>query len=145
MIIRFKKLHPEAKLPVAAYERASGFDLITHEDILIQPGQIYSVNTGLQLADVSDPDVEIQIRPRSSLAKNWMIIPNSPATIDNDYRGEIIVLLLNLGKSVYRIKEGDKYAQLVISRVIRGVEFQLTEEVSKTERGAKGFGSSDEG
>ena len=144
MIIRFKKLHPEAQLPVAAYERASGFDLIAHEDILIQPGQIYSVNTELQLANVSDPDVEIQIRPRSSLAKNWILIPNSPATIDNDYRGEIIVLLLNVGKSVYQIKKGGKYAQLVISRVVRGVEFQLTEEVSGTQRGAKGFGSSND-
>ena len=144
MKIKFKKLHPEAQLPASAYERASGFDLVANEDILIQTGQIYSVNTGLQLADVSDPDIEIQIRPRSSLAEKWIIIPNSPATIDNDYRGEIKILLLNLGRFTHKIKKGEKYAQLVISRVVRGVEFQLTEEVSGTQRGAKGFGSSND-
>lgn len=143
MLIQFKKLNSEANLPKAAYERASGYDLFATEDFTIQSGQIYSVNTGLQLAYVSELDIEIQIRPRSSLAKSWIIIPNSPATIDNDYRGEIIVLLLNIGRYAHRIKKGQAYAQLVVSRVVRGIELSFSEEVIGTERGRRGFGSSD--
>jgi dUTP pyrophosphatase len=141
MNIKIKRIHPDAKLPVYAHGPAedAGMDLRSVEDITILPAQTYAVATGLSIE--LPPGYEAQIRPRSGLAfKHSITIPNSPGTIDPAYRGEIKVILLNLGQAPFVIQPGDRIAQMVIAKyeAIHWVE----EELSDTTRGEGGFGSS---
>ena len=137
---------PHAKdLPLPAYhsEKASGVDLAAavpeEQPITLAPGARALVPTGLVLE--IEAGFEGQIRPRSGLAlKHGVTVLNSPGTIDADYRGEIQVLLINLGEEPFVITRGDRIAQLVLAPVLRG-EFIETIEVVKTARGAGGFGS----
>ena len=97
------------------------------------------VPTGLSIA--IDQSLEIQIRPRSGLAaKNNITVLNTPGTIDSDYRGEIKVILINLGKDDFVIKNGDRIAQMVICPIIKS-EFEIVDELPNTPRGLGGFGS----
>jgi dUTP pyrophosphatase len=141
MKIAIKRLHPDAQLPVYAHgpEEDAGLDLRAVEAVTLQPGVPALVPTGLAIA--LPPGFEAQIRPRSGLAlKHALTIPNAPATIDPGYRGEIKVIVLNLGHASYEVHAGDRIAQMVIARyeAIEWVEGDLNDSV----RGAGGFGSS---
>ena len=114
-------------------------DLCAVEDVTLEPGVPKLVPTGLTVE--IPPGYEAQVRPRSGLAlKHAITLPNSPATIDPGYRGEIRVILLNLGKENYVVHRGDRIAQMVISRY-ESVEWEEG-ELSNSARGAGGFGSS---
>jgi dUTP pyrophosphatase len=114
-------------------------DLCAVESVELQPGEPSLVPTGLAIA--LPPGYEAQIRPRSGLAlKHSIILPNSPATIDPGYRGEIRVILLNLGKEPYLVRQGDRIAQMVVARY-EPVEWEES-HLGDSRRGAGGFGSS---
>src|SRR5579883_874179 len=117
MNIRIKKLAPNAELPAYAHgpHEDAGMDLRATEHIILKPGVARAVGTGLAIE--LPPGYEAQVRPRSGLAlKHSITLPNSPATIDPGYRGEIRVILLNLGHDEYTIHPGDRIAQMVIAR-----------------------------
>lgn len=141
MNIRIRRLHPDAELPAYAHGPAedAGMDLKSLEDVLLEPGRPALVSTGLAIE--LPPGYEAQLRPRSGLAlRHAVTLPNAPATIDPGYRGEIRVILLNLGTEPYLIHKGDRIAQMVIARyeAIEWEEGDLNDSV----RGSDGFGSS---
>ncbi len=141
MEIRIQKLSPEATLPAYAHgaDEDSGMDLRALESVTLEPGKAALVPTGLAIE--LPPGYEAQIRPRSGLAlKHSITLPNSPATIDPGYRGEIRVILLNLGAAPYVVEKGDRIAQMVIARYER-VEW-VEGDLAQSARGAGGFGSS---
>lgn len=127
--------------PVYSSESASGADIkadIT-EDIIISSGDTSMVPTGLFIE--IPPGYEAQIRPRSGLAaKHGITVLNTPGTIDADYRGEIKIILINLGKEDFIIKRGDRIAQMVFAPVVRA-QFERTIELNDSNRGSGGFGS----
>jgi dUTP pyrophosphatase len=126
-------------LPAKATAGAAGYDLMSAEDGSLAPFERRLFRTGLQIAV---PDgFECQIRPRSGLAlRHGITLPNTPATIDSDYRGELMVALVNLGPEPFAVARGMRIAQMVIARVERA-EFTEVAELPVTERGAGGFGS----
>lgn len=141
MIIRIQRLHPDAELPVYAHgpEEDAGLDLKSLADVELAPNVPALVPTGLAIE--LPPGYEAQLRPRSGLAlRHAITLPNSPATIDPGYRGEIRVILLNLGREPYQVHKGDRIAQMVIARY-EAVEWEEV-ELNETIRGAGGFGSS---
>ncbi len=141
MKLRIQRLHPDAELPAYAHGPAedAGLDLKSLADVELQPNVPALVPTGLAIE--LPPGFEAQIRPRSGLAlKHAITLPNSPATIDPGYRGEIRVILLNLGREPYQVHKGDRIAQMVIARY-EPVEWAEV-ELSESARGAGGFGSS---
>ena len=128
-------------LPLPAYETsgAAGLDLRSAEGATLAPGERAAVSTGLSIA--LPPGHEGQVRPRSGLARrHGVTVLNSPGTIDEDYRGELIVLLVNLGREAHRIERGDRIAQLVVAPVTR-VRVVEVEALSSTDRDTGGFGS----
>jgi len=138
--VRFKKLRPNALTPRYMSEGAAGMDLASAADepIELAPRARAAVPTGL--AFEIPPGFEGQVRPRSGLARNFGVtIVNAPGTIDSDYRGEVTVLLVNLGENPHIIRPGDRIAQLIIAPVI-SAELEETAELGGTERGAGGFG-----
>lgn len=139
--LRVRVLTQGATPPSYQSAGAAGMDLSAclASPVVIQPGEISRIPTGLALAI---PDgYEGQIRPRSGLAsKSGVTLPNAPGTIDSDYRGEVIVPLINLGRSPFEVKHGMRIAQLVISAVARVVVVG-TMELDATARGDRGFGS----
>lgn len=131
-------------LPLPAYmtEGAAGMDLhaAVAEDVRIEPGSIVLVPTGLAIAIPSG--FEAQVRPRSGLAvKHAISLPNTPATIDSDYRGEIRVPLINLGRMPFVVSRGMRIAQLIVAPVVR-VTWEEVPELPVTTRAAGGFGHS---
>jgi dUTP pyrophosphatase len=121
---------------------AAGMDLhaATGDDVVIEPGAIVLVPTGLEVA--IPEGYEGQVRPRSGLAvKHGISLPNTPATIDSDYRGEIRVPLINLGSEPFRVSRGMRIAQLIVAPVVR-VAWDEVEELPATARAAGGFGHS---
>ena len=126
-------------LPAYATGGAAGMDVVAAEAITLRPGQRSAVGTGFALAI---PDgYEIQVRPRSGLAlKHGISVPNTPGTIDSDYRGELKIILINHSEDTFAITRGDRIAQLILAPVTRA-EWQIVEELAETERGAGGFGS----
>ena len=139
MKLKIKKLTQEAVIPAYQTELAAGFDLHSIEDYMLKRGERKLIKTGL--AFEIEPGYEVQIRPRSGLAfKHGITVLNTPGTIDADYRGEIMVLLINLGEEDFEIKKGERIAQAVIAPVIQA-EFVEVEELSETKRGKGGFGS----
>lgn len=141
MKIRVKRLTPDAVLPEYAHgpKEDSGLDLRAAADATLYPGTPQLVPTGLAIE--IPPGYEAQIRPRSGLAlKHAITLPNSPATIDPGYRGEVRVILLNLGREPYQVHAGDRIAQIVIARY-EAVEWEEA-ELSDSVRGSGGFGSS---
>jgi dUTP pyrophosphatase len=129
-------------LPAPATPGAAGLDLRAAVDgeLVIEPGARALVPTGLRVAI---PDgYEGQVRPRSGLAwRHGITLPNTPGTIDCDYRGEVQVILLNTGREPVTVRRGDRIAQLVIGPVVRA-RFEEVAELDATERGERGFGSS---
>lgn len=139
--LKIRKLHLAAHLPTYAHgpDEDAGMDLRATEGALLEPGIPQAIPTGLAIE--LPAGYEAQIRPRSGLAlKHAITLPNSPATIDPGYRGEIKVILLNLGKQPYEIHPGDRIAQMVIARY-EAVEWVET-ELADSARGHGGFGSS---
>ncbi|MCU1262265.1 MAG: deoxyuridine 5-triphosphate nucleotidohydrolase [Bryobacterales bacterium] len=139
--IKIDRLHENARLPDYAHGPAedAGLDLHAVEDVTLLPGVPALVPTGLAIE--LPPGCEAQIRPRSGLAlKHAITLPNSPATIDPGYRGEIRVILLNLGREPYTIHTGDRIAQMIVARY-EPVEWEET-ELTDSKRGTRGFGSS---
>jgi dUTP pyrophosphatase len=141
MKIRLKRLVPEAVLPQYAHGpmEDAGLDLRSVADVRLEPGIPQLVPTGLAIE--VPPGYEAQIRPRSGLAlKHAITLPNSPATIDPGYRGEVRVILLNLGREPYQVHVGDRIAQMVIARY-EAIEWEEG-DLGESNRGAGGFGSS---
>jgi deoxyuridine 5'-triphosphate nucleotidohydrolase len=125
--------------PFRATAGAAGYDLHAAEDATIQPGEFLAVATGYALAI---PDgYEGQVRPRSGLAaKHGVTVLNAPGTVDSDYRGEVKVILINLGQDAFVIKRGERIAQMVIAPVTRA-ELNVVATLDETLRGSGGFGS----
>jgi dUTP pyrophosphatase len=139
MNIKIVLCDPRATLPSYETEGASGFDLRSISPMIINSGEIVLVKTGLQME--IPRGYELQIRSRSGLAlKNGVHVLNSPGTVDSDYRGEIGVILKNSGNEPFVIGSGDRIAQGVIAEVTQ-VEFEKVEQLSETNRGNGGFGS----
>jgi len=139
MILKIKRLSPDAVIPSYQTEEAAGFDLHSVDEVVIKKGERKLISTGL--AFEIEKGYEVQIRPRSGLAfKHGVSVLNSPGTIDSDYRGEIKVLLINLGDKDFEIKKGDRIAQAVIAPVVQAKILEV-DELSSTERGSGGFGS----
>lgn len=141
MKVRIQKLRPDAFLPEYAHgpDEDAGMDLRAVEEIVLEPGVPRAVPTGLAIE--LQPGHEAQVRPRSGLAlKHSITLPNAPATIDPGYRGEIKVILLNLGREPYCVHVGDRIAQMVIARYER-IEWEEG-TLNNSRRGTGGFGSS---
>ncbi len=139
--IRVKRLpHFEGlELPAYATEGAAGMDVLAAEDVSLAPGARHAVATGLALA--VPHGFELQVRPRSGLAlKHGVTLPNTPGTIDSDYRGELKVIMINLGDAAFEIRRGDRVAQLVLAPVTTATWLKV-DELDETARGEGGFGS----
>jgi len=138
VVIKVKK-HDGGSLPKYMTEHSAGADVFAASGTVIKPGETALVPTGLFL-EIPE-GFEVQVRPRSGLALNHgIILPNSPGTIDADYRGELKIILMNLGKKDFEVKQGDRVAQIIASKVARAT-FDETGALSETGRGAAGFGS----
>jgi dUTP pyrophosphatase len=141
IFVKIRLLKKNAVLPAKQSVGAAGFDISACMDrsVTISPLDRVAIPTGVALE--IPPGCEGQIRPRSGLAKNaGLTLLNSPGTIDSDYRGEITVIVINLGKENVTIKNGDRIAQIVFSPVLHAV-MTAVDDLSVTERGGKGFGS----
>ena len=140
--VRIERLAHGADLPLPAYATAgsSGLDLLAAGEATIEPGRHVAVPTGLRIAL---PDgVEAQVRPRSGLAaRHAVTVLNAPGTVDADYRGEILVLLINHGSEPFRVERGMRIAQLVLAPVLRGRWREVAVDPTGTARGEGGFGS----
>jgi dUTP pyrophosphatase len=139
--IRLTRLPHGEGLPLPSYAThgAAGMDVVAAEDFDLEPGQRHAVATGFKVA--IPEGYEIQVRPRSGLAlKHGITVPNTPGTIDSDYRGEVKVILANLGTEPFEVKRGERIAQLVPAPVLRA-HFAEVQELADTARGTGGFGS----
>jgi dUTP pyrophosphatase len=139
--VRVKRLNHGAGLPLPDYasKGAAGMDVCAAESLLLRVGKRHAVATGFAFAI---PDgYEVQVRPRSGLAlKHGITCLNTPGTIDSDYRGEVKVILANLGEDDFQITKGDRIAQLVVAPVTHAAMVEV-DEIDETARGAGGFGS----
>jgi len=144
--VRFTRLpsNPDLPLPERATAHAAGYDVRSADaSVVLRPGEIRLVNTGL-LMELPE-GVECQVRPRSGLAlKYGVTLPNSPGTIDPDYRGELRVIMQNLGSEVVTLERGERIAQLVFAR-FETPQVVEVERLSDTDRGTGGFGSTGKG
>lgn len=141
MQIRIQRVHPDAILPAYAHgpQEDAGMDLCAVAEVTLEPGVPLLVPTGLTIEVPAG--FEAQVRPRSGLAlKHAITIPNAPGTIDPGYRGEVRVILLNLGREPYTVHPGDRIAQMILARY-EPVEW-LEEKLADSARGQGGFGSS---
>ncbi len=126
-------------LPARATAQAAGMDLVAAVEVSLAPGERKLVPTGLKVAVPAG--YELQLRPRSGLAlKHGITLPNTPATIDADYRGELQVILMNLGHEPFTVRRGDRIAQMLVQRV-EAVAFREVEVLPESGRGEGGFGS----
>jgi len=140
--LRVKKVRSKAHVEIPQYmsEGASGLDLFVSidNDIELKPLERALIPTGVSVS--IPPGCEAQIRPRSGLAiKHGITLLNSPGTIDSDYRGEINLIVINLGQEPFVIKHGMRLAQMIISPYIK-VKIDLVEDIDNTKRGGSGFG-----
>lgn len=138
--IKFQRLQSRARLPVYMTHLAAGMDICAclEEPLTLKVGQRSLIATGLACA--IPPGYEIQVRPRSGLAiKHGIALVNAPGTIDADYRGEIKIILINLGDQPFTVNDGERIAQLVVAPVCRA-ELRETDMLEETPRGTGGFG-----
>lgn len=138
--INIKKINNSARLPRCMTQYSAGYDIYScnETDIVIQPGKVELIPTGIAIS--LPHNYEAQIRPRSGLAiKHKIGVLNSPGTIDSDYRGEIKVILFNFGKTEFTISKYTRIAQMVVSKH-ETIDFKICEELDNTDRGAGGFG-----
>jgi dUTP pyrophosphatase len=137
--IKFKKIVPEAVIPEYQTKGAAGMDLVSMIDIYLRPGDRALIKTGIAVE--LPQGYEGQVRSRSGLSlKQGLVVLNSPGTIDEDYRGEIGVIIHNVDFECHQIKKGDKIAQLVINKVEK-FPIEVVTELTNTDRGSGGFGS----
>ena len=139
--ILIKKLSSSVSIPKYETPGASGMDITAYieNNIIINPGEKFLVSTGFSIA--IPKGYEVQIRPRSGLAaKRSITVLNTPGTIDADYRGEIKVILINLGKEKFIVKNGERIAQMVVCPVVQA-NLEEVEDLPDTKRGSGGFGS----
>lgn len=143
MELKVKKLRPEATLPHYAHPGDAGMDLFAAEETALAPGEWRMVRTGIAME--LPAGTEAQVRPRSGLAaKHGVSVLNAPGTIDEGYRGEVCVILVNHGRERFAVHPGLKIAQMVIQPVLRLVVAEAV-ELSGTARGEGGFGSTGDG
>ncbi len=143
VVIQVRRLPHSEGLPLPAYATpgAAGVDLLAAvtAPVTIDPGKRTLIPTGLAIA--LPPGFEMQVRPRSGLAlRNGIVLPNSPGTIDEDYRGEVQVILLNAGDAPFTVERGMRIAQAVVAPVVRA-EWQEVDSLDDTTRSTGGFGS----
>ena len=137
--ILIKRLSKEVSLPKYETSGSSGMDLGSNIVANISPGKIAIIPTGLALS--IPKGFEAQIRPRSGLsAKKKISVLNTPGTIDSDYRGEIKVILINLGEEIFKVEKGLRIAQMVFCPIVQA-QFREVDDLNETERGKGGFGS----
>jgi dUTP pyrophosphatase len=139
--IELQRLPHGTGLPAPSYatDGAAGLDVVAAEELILAPGQRHAVATGFAIA--IPEGYEVQVRPRSGLAlKHGITCLNTPGTIDHDYRGEVKVILANLGSEPFEVKRGERIAQLVPALVTKA-SFSEVAELGATSRGAGGFGS----
>ena len=139
--IQLQRLPNGEGLPAPAYatDGAAGLDIVAAEELVLAPGQRHAVATGFSIA--IPEGYEVQVRPRSGLAlKHGITCLNTPGTIDHDYRGEVKVILANLGTEPFEVRRGERIAQLVPAPVLKA-EFREVAVLGETGRGAGGFGS----
>ena len=139
--ILIKRLSKSINLPKYETEGSSGMDLTANinKSIKIKPGGTSVIPTGILLS--VPKNFEIQIRPRSGLAaKNQISVLNTPGTIDSDYRGEVKVILINLGVKAFTVEKGTRIAQMVLCPIVKA-KIKEVETLEETERGSGGFGS----
>ena len=139
--IELRRLPHGADLPLPSYatEGAAGLDVVAAEDVTLAPRERHAVATGFAIAIPTG--YEVQVRPRSGLAlKHGITCLNTPGTIDEDYRGEVKVILANLGAEPFDVRRGERIAQLVPAPVLRA-HFTEVHELEETARGSGGFGS----
>ena len=142
MKVKFKKTSLDARLPEYKTAGAAGADVYVLGGFMIRPGETVRADTGM-LIEIEE-GYEVQVRPRSGLAiKHGITIINAPGTIDCDYRGALLIALINHGDEEFYIKRSTRVAQLVVAPVVRA-EFEFVDELSETERGEGGFGSTGE-
>ncbi len=140
MEIKIKKLHSQAQLPAYQTLHSAGADIYACLDqpVVLHPMEIQLIPTGFAM-EIPE-GYEAQVRPRSGLGAKGISVPNAPGTIDADYRGEVKVILINLSGKDFTIQHHDRIAQMVIAPTVQAV-FHFHDELSDTERGAGGFGS----
>ena len=139
--IRLKRLPHGEDLPLPSYatDHAAGMDVVSAETVTLEPGARRAIATGFAIA--IPVGYEVQVRPRSGLAlKHGITCLNTPGTIDHDYRGEVKVILANLGSEPFEVRRGERIAQLVPAPVLKA-NFREVEMLGETSRGAGGFGS----
>lgn len=139
--IRFKRIHPGARMPAYQSAEAAGMDLHACLDapVTLQPGDLARIPLGFIMAIPKGH--EGQVRPRSGLAAKFGVtVPNAPGTIDSDYRGEAMVALINLGRAAFTVEHGMRIAQLIVAPVLH-VQVREVDELDATQRGSGGFGS----
>ncbi len=139
--VRVRRLPHGADLPLPAYATpgAAGMDVVSAEDVIIPPGARHAVATGFAIAVPAG--YEMQVRPRSGLAlRHGITVPNTPGTIDSDYRGEVKAIMINHGTEPFAIERGDRIAQLVLAPVTQAA-WEEVGELDETARGSGGFGS----
>ena len=139
--IQLQRLAHGEGLPLPSYATtgAAGLDVVAAEDVTLAPGQRHAVATGFAIAIPAG--FEVQVRPRSGLAlKHGVTCLNTPGTIDEDYRGEVKVILANLGSEPFEVRRGERIAQLVPAPVVKA-RFDEVAQLEQTKRGAGGFGS----
>lgn len=138
MKVKIKKLHEDAIIPIYGTSGSSCVDLYVIEGYYLNPGNVVLLHTGFAIE--LPEDYEAVIRPRSSAIKSQIIMLNSPGTIDNDYRGEILIGVKNIGDSAVIIKKHERVAQMSI-RKFEKIEFEEVDELSDTKRGSGRMGS----
>lgn len=139
MKLRFKRIHPAAVMPSYAHPGDAGMDICACEALTLLPGARGLVRTGLQMA--LPPGTEAQMRPRSGLAlKHGITLLNTPGTIDEGYRGELGIILINHGAEPFEVTPGMRIAQMVVAPVL-AVAIEEADDLGVSERGAGGFGS----
>ncbi|MEB3342120.1 dUTP diphosphatase [Okeania sp.] len=139
MKLKIKKLDESAIIPFYAHKGDAGLDLFSIDELTINPGESQLIHTGISIELPSG--TEAQIRPRSGLAlKHQITVLNTPGTIDETYRGEIGIVLINHGKKPFQVTKGMKIAQMVIASVL-SVKVEEVDKLSTTERDISGFGS----
>lgn len=137
--VKFKKLTESAVVPQYKSAEAAGMDLCADESVVVYRDNIKLIKTGIAIE--LPQGYEAQVRPRSGLAlKHGITVLNSPGTVDSDYRGDISVMLINLGTEVFHVERGDRIAQLIITPVSKAEMIEV-KELGSSERGEGGFGS----
>lgn len=139
--VKILKVYDDVILPKYAHDTDAGADIYSYDDVIVQPGETKLIHTGLKMEFPAGYEVQIRNRSGNSL-KTKIRIANAPATIDSSYRGEIGIIIDNIGKEPFHIEKGFKLAQMLIAPTPM-MEFTVVDELSTTDRGEKGYGSTD--